>query len=88
MSGKCVECGSDAAAGHLGTLCAECVESVAERERDRIVLDTHYQDGRGRRLIAERDGETWDVVEYRLTKGDEWRPVGTEGAEDVTLRAE
>jgi hypothetical protein len=53
---------------------------------DTRVLTVRYQDGRGKRLeIEPREDGHFDVTERVLTKGGDWRPVGTETAEAVNI---
>ena len=58
---------------------------MSDRE-DARVLTVQYSDGRGKRLEIEprQDGQ-FDVTERVLTKGGDWRPVGTETAETVII---
>jgi len=53
---------------------------------DARVLTLRYADGRGKRLeIEPREDSRYDVTESVLTKGGDWRPIGTETAEAVAV---
>lgn len=53
---------------------------------DATVVTLRYPDGRGERIVLEPRGDgTTDVVEKRLTKSGEYREVGHEVAESVSV---
>jgi len=53
---------------------------------DATVITLRYADGRGKRLAIEpRDDGRHEIEERILTKGGEWRPVGTEIADAVHI---
>jgi len=50
------------------------------------VIALRFANGRGRRLeIDPRDDGRFEIAERILTKGGDWRPVGTELAESVAV---